>query len=159
MKEPAFLQRMRRAAAGCGQPDRYIAPRNRKTAVEDGEDAPAYVMEDGQAISQEEFERMGGVESDDEEGGEKVAEKGEDGEVKTAEVEDSNKKALVEEEEEEERQEDLPAVKIAEVGGLKKRKAARIVGGEADEDEVKPPGPKKPVKGKRRVKLTFGDDE
>ncbi|KAI5836830.1 hypothetical protein DFP73DRAFT_343418 [Morchella snyderi] len=57
MEEPAFLRRLRQQHAGGGGPDRYIAPRNKKTAVDDEEDAPAYVME-GSEVSREEFDAL-----------------------------------------------------------------------------------------------------
>ena len=58
---------------------------------------------------------------------------------------------------------------VAEVGARKKRKAAKIVGGDEEDDDKKSAtmnekpreasGKGKPAKGKRRVKLSFGDDE
>lgn len=60
MEEPAFLRRLRQQHAGGGGPDRYIAPRNKKTAVDDDEDAPAYVLEgaENETISRQEFQAM-----------------------------------------------------------------------------------------------------
>lgn len=60
MEEPVFLRRLRQQHAGGGGPDRYIAPRNRKTAVDDDEDAPTYVLEgaENETISREEFKAM-----------------------------------------------------------------------------------------------------
>ncbi|KAF8249654.1 hypothetical protein K440DRAFT_204329 [Wilcoxina mikolae CBS 423.85] len=171
MKEPAFLRRMRNAAAGQGQPERYIAPRNKKTAVEDGEDAPAYVLEDGQSISREEFERMGGHRSEDEEEGKKEDEKTTaNTPEKEGEGDEGGGKAILTPRGEKE----TPAAGVttslvAEAGGRKKRKAAKIVGGDEEDDDEKSSAAKekpreasgkgKPPKGKRRVKLSFGDDE
>jgi hypothetical protein len=147
MEEPAFLARLRSAAAGAGRQERHIAPRNRKAVREDDEeDAPAYVLEEtGEALSREEFILLGGrggeKEEEKEEGEEKVGEKDGEGEKVAAQV-------------------------VAEAGMKRKRKAAKIIGADEEEEkekekeDKKPPSPaKKKVKAKRKVKLSFGDDE
>jgi hypothetical protein len=168
MQEPAFLHRMRNAATGQGQPERYIAPRNKKTAVEDGEDAPAYVLEDGQSISKEDFERMGGhrSEDEDEKTEEKTSAKASGKEVKG---EKGEKAPPMPSGEKETPVAGVTTSLVAEVGARKKRKAAKIVGGDEEDDDKKSAtvnekpreasGKGKPAKGKRRVKLSFGDDE
>ena len=151
------MRRMRAAAAGRDSgPDRYIAPRNRKTHVDDDEDAPAYVMEDGAQITAEEFKKLTGkVEGDPEdkdpgsaaakeEGGAKEAREGKDGEAARLETE-------------------AKKTNVAEVGGpvIKKRKAGRIGGDADDAEEVedKPREKKTKAKPKRKIKLSFGDEE
>lgn len=160
MEEPLFLRQMRAAATGRDSgPDRYIAPRNRKTHVDDDEDAPAYVMEDGAEISIEEFKKLGGNGEEEEEGGEKKdGGEGEgDGEAVTVTVKDGGEAKKVE----------VGVVKttsnVADVGVTKKRKAARIVGQEEEGEEgVKDKPREKKGKGKAKkkvVKLSFGDEE
>jgi hypothetical protein len=163
MEEPAFLRRMRAAASGQGQPERYIAPRNRKVAVEDGEDAPAYVMEDGSSISREEFQKLGGKGDDDEEEGEKKDEDKKEGEAIEGEVKKDEEGKKVEEKVEDED----TKITVVEAGMKKKRKAAKIVGADDESEDEKTKklekAPAKDAKGKpklkRRVKLSFGEDE
>lgn len=62
MKEPLFLRHLRNSAASGGSgswADRFIAVRTPQKAADD-DDAPAYLLEDGKSISNEEFMRMGG---------------------------------------------------------------------------------------------------
>ncbi|KAF8534098.1 hypothetical protein BDD12DRAFT_809630 [Trichophaea hybrida] len=170
MKEPAFLRRMRNAAAGQGQPERYIAPRNKKTAAEDGEDAPAYVLEDGQSISREDFQRMGGHRSEDEEEGNENEKTTANAPEKEGEGDEGGGKAILTPSEEKETPvAGVSTSLVAEAGGRKKRKAAKIIGADEEDDDEKSStakekpreasGKGKPPKGKRRVKLSFGDDE
>ncbi|KAI5812614.1 hypothetical protein BZA77DRAFT_136825 [Pyronema omphalodes] len=163
MEEPAFLRRMRAAASGQGQPERYIAPRNRKVAVEDGEDAPAYVMEDGSSITREEFQKLGGKGDDDEEDAEKKAEDKKEGEA----VEEGIKKDGEGEKVEDKVEGEETKITVVEAGIKKKRKAAKIVGADDESEDEKTKklenAPAKDAKGKpkpkRRVKLSFGEDE
>ena len=147
MKEPAFLARLRASAASTErQPDRYIAPRNRKTAVEDGDDTPQYVLEDGSVIGKEEFARL---------------ERGEERGSKEKEEEEGDSAGSMKKGGEEE----VPAVSsVTDVGGKRKRKAAKIVGGDGEDDDPAKDKPreegKKNATGKRkqRVKLSFEDE-
>lgn len=166
MEEPTFLRRLRQQHAGGDGPDRYIAPRNRKTAVDDDEDAPAYVLEgaENETISREEFKAMtsgeGGVgdgkrkETDLEETdlGKSGEEIGGCGETKVA---SSGK-------------EDIGRMKkenLTDIGVKgKKRKAARIGGGDeiaGEKEETigdKKGKPKAGKKVKKPVKLSFDED-
>lgn len=138
MKVPAFLQRLRASAAGAQSEDRYIAPRNRKVAVNNDDDAPAYVLEDGQDISREEFEKLQGAAVYKEDGLEKPTEN-------VKEKLGSNSERDMEGGKEKEKNERnqatvIPSVGggivIAEVGRRKKRKAGRMIGnGKADDIE------------------------
>lgn len=149
MEEPAFLRRLRQQHAGGGGPDRYIAPRNRKTAVDDDEDAPAYVLEgaENQTISREEFKAMSGsgevetednIEADSQKSGEEVESVGnvavEEGGVKRTNITDIGSKG-------------------------KRRKAAKIGGDDETGEEKKARDQKRGGKSKKRaVKLSFDDD-
>lgn len=160
MEEPAFLRRLRRQHAGNGGPDRYVAPRNRKTAVDEDEDAPAYVLEgaENETISREEFKAMASGKGEVENGekGEtntgKAGEKIEgDGEAETA---PSGKDDL-----ERTRKENVTDIGVKG----KKRKAAKIGGDdEAEEkgEEIrdKKGKPKAGKKSKKPVKLSFDED-
>jgi len=150
MKEPAFLARLRANAAGTAhQPERYIAPRNRKIAVEDGDDTPQYVLEDGSVIGKEEFARL--------ERGEESAWKGkEEGDEDTEGRATSGM---------EKGGEEVPAVSsVTDVGGKRKRKAVKIVGGDGEDggsakDKPREGGKIKATgKRKQRVKLSFEDE-
>ncbi|KAL7271206.1 hypothetical protein RUND412_006059 [Rhizina undulata] len=171
MKEPAFLRRMRQQQGGSGAQERYIAPRNKKAPVDNDEDAPAYVLEghETETISRAEFEAMAagrdlkaeeqeGSGSEGAEGAKKDddadAEKAPDAEVEDAEAIDSKR---------------TTRENVTEVGTQsKKRKVAKIIAGD-DEDSAEQGKASEPTKGKgkqqvggkqkRRVKLSFGDDE
>jgi hypothetical protein len=112
---------------------------------EDEDDAPTYVLEDTkESLTKEEYEALvSGKDPKDKE------EAGAD-DVSKVDVKESDPK-----------QKD----KIAEVGaGSKKRKAAKVISEEQDEDGKAPRQPdakvtKKPKKKAKAVKLTFGDEE
>jgi hypothetical protein len=156
MKEPAFLARLRANVAGtAGQPERYIAPRNRKVAVEDGDDAPQYVLDDGSVIGKEEFARLERGDESALKEKEEMDRDGDGGGDMDGEATSGMKKGG----------EEMPAVSsVTDVGGKRKRKAAKIVGGDGEEDgsvKDKPrEGGKTKATGKRkqRVKLSFEDE-
>ncbi|USP78230.1 uncharacterized protein yc1106_05504 [Curvularia clavata] len=151
--QPAFLQRLR-GQLQSGDTARHEHPiaRNKRMAKDDDEDdAPTYVLEEtNQSLSKEEYDAL-------------VS--GKDGKGETEPViEESEQKA--------DREVDLkPKDKIAEVGtNAKKRKAAKIIGGdqddgtgenEAERNNEKPATKtaKKPKKKAKAVKLTFGDED
>lgn len=58
MEQPAFLRRLKAETAGQPTENRYIATRNKKTAVDELEDEPSYVMEDGQQLTAAEFKKL-----------------------------------------------------------------------------------------------------
>jgi hypothetical protein len=112
---------------------------------EDEDDAPTYVLEDTkESLTKEEYEALvSGKDSKDKE------EAGADGVSKDGATESDPK------------QKD----KIAEVGaGSKKRKAAKVISEEQEEDGKTPKQAdakvtKKPKKKAKAVKLTFGDED
>lgn len=161
--EPAFLRRIRGEIRGSvDDPDRQINPVARPTISkrlkkDEEDDAPTYVFEEtNQDLSKEEYEAMlRGEEAAAQDAAEKKAEVESDSALNTPE--DAS----------------IPGAsskqKVAEVGGLpKKRKAAKIVGQDDDEDaetsktqtgsdkDAKKPPKKKKTKA---IKLSFGDDE
>lgn len=161
MEEPAFLRRLRQEHSGGDQQNRYIAPRNRKTKVDDDEDAPTYVLEGGNdTITVEEFKAMNGPEAEAE--SERAAVEKEPSNEAHAPTgsEDTRGKGELEK--------DLEAAKdkILEVGvKINKRKAVKMIGTEAEEDAVRTAevrvrkrGSGK-AKGRQKVKLSFEEDE
>jgi hypothetical protein len=157
-RQPAFLRRMRGEIRGSvDDPDRQINPLARPKGPSrlknDEDDGPTYVMEDTQdVLSKSEYEALVNGERDE----------------TTDDVVSTAKDTAPE---------DKPAApkqKVAEVGGLsKKRKAAKIIGDEPEkedgktqngttsvsksEDSDKKRAPKK--KKAKAIKLSFGDDE
>jgi hypothetical protein len=140
--QPAFLRRLRGELAGDGS-GRHDRPNpiNKKLKTDDEEDAPTYVMENtNQSLSKAEYEAMvAGKDPKEDEGGEKANDA----------VASANKKD-----------------NIAEVGkASKKRKVAKVIGEEKDEDPKGEVGSEKVAekkvikKAKKKVKLSFGDDE
>lgn len=156
MEEPAFLRRLRQQHASGGGPDRYVAPRNRKTAVDDDEDAPTYVLEgaENETISREEFKAMASekeaveVKEDIEADSRKSEELKGDG---------GSEVALPTEE----RPGRVKRINVTDIGVKGKRRKAAKFGGDAEagEEEEKTRGKKLGGKlRKREVKLSFGDD-
>ncbi|QDS75851.1 hypothetical protein FKW77_001457 [Venturia effusa] len=158
--EPAFLRRIRgEIGASVDDPDRQINPVARPTISarlkkDEEDDAPAYVLEDtNQSLSKEEYEAMLK--------GETATETSSKGPPLNSSADPALSSASSKH-------------KVAEIGGLpKKRKAAKIVGqGDDDDDDTEnskkhageEPGnkaAKKPSKKKKTkaVQLSFGDDE
>lgn len=146
--QPAFLRRLRGQMPGdeSGRHERPI-PRNKRLKNDDEDDAPTYVLEEsGQSLTKEEYEAM--VSGKDPKETEETAE-GEisiaDGEAKHTASHDSKDK-------------------IAEVGkSTKKRKAAKIIGAEEQNEEpakkTDSKVTKKPKKKAKPVKLSFGDQD
>ncbi|PVI01063.1 hypothetical protein DM02DRAFT_591748 [Periconia macrospinosa] len=142
--QPAFLQRIRGQLAGDGSGRHEVPiPRNKKEKVDDEEDAPTYVMEEtNDSLTKAEYEAL-------------VAGKDAENEKSANDPEQAKDKA--------------PTVakkdNIAEVGKVtKKRKVAKVIGDEGDEDakSEKDAGKKVTKKAKKKgkpVKLSFGDDE
>ncbi|KAF1972486.1 hypothetical protein BU23DRAFT_580871 [Bimuria novae-zelandiae CBS 107.79] len=144
--QPAFLRRMRAELAGdgSGRHEQPI-PRNKRLKKDDDEDdAPTYVLEDtNQSMTRAEYEAM-------------VA--GKDGPAAddATEASEDVSKATASEQ---------PKDNIVEVGKAnKKRKVAKVIGEDKD-DEVKAPNEsekkvvKKFKKKGKAVKLSFGDDD
>lgn len=157
--QPAFLQRLRGEIAGSvDDPDRQINPLarpNGPSRLMDGEDdGPTYVMEESnEMLSKAEYEALVNGEKDVQ---------GEPGDNKAKDAPGENSARAKQ--------------NVVTVGGpAKKRKAAKIVGGEDDkeEEEVKAKtnvsnsakasssDTKKPAKKKKAkaIKLSFGDED
>lgn len=154
MEEPAFLRRLRQQHAGGGGPDRYIAPRNRKTAVDDDDDAPAYVLEgtENKTISREEFKAMTSGNGEVE-----VEENIEPDSLKFGEEAEGGGKAEVGEK----HPGRVKRTNVTDIGVKGKRRKAAKVGGDGDtrEEEGKAAGKRPGGKSRKNVvKLSFEDD-
>lgn len=181
-QEPAFLRRFRSEAAGGGDMDRHsvqTARPGKKPRLEmDEDDGPTivYESEGGGNVGREEYEALtkSKVDVDDGEmvghqGEGKISKDGGEGKGEGGVGEDTkNGKSLAMsgagaagDEPEREKQ------KVADVGGMKKRKAGKIVGGEDNEVETTV-GPvarpttsskSKPSKAQKKVKLSFDEPD
>jgi len=138
-------------------------PKRVRDEGEEKEDEPVYVDEEGNVVDVGELEGLG-KEGDGESGkvgeGEKGVEGGKDGEVEGP----KGKEVILEEREKE---------KVVEIGGSKKRKIGKVIGSPKDINDSKsldtktttstsisgPKPKKKKVPDKKKVKLSFGDDE
>ncbi|KAL4889627.1 hypothetical protein BDV59DRAFT_205139 [Aspergillus ambiguus] len=154
-KEPAFLQRLRNQYGGtAGRLERPMTrPRKPKdTHVDD--DEPTYVDEaTNEVISKEEYEAL--VRADDP-SEEKPAEgSAGDGESSSQATKDRNPAT----------EKGAPVSKqaIAEIGGPKKRKQAKVVGDdqppeESEDTPRKDTGSRKPKQKKKKIKLSFDEE-
>ncbi|PLB44262.1 hypothetical protein P170DRAFT_467979 [Aspergillus steynii IBT 23096] len=152
-KEPAFLQKLKgQYGDTSGRLQQPISrPRRPKDDTGD-DDAPTYVDEESnEVISKEEYEAMvrGGAPKE-EESGEKTA----DRENPSGGDEDTQYKT----------EKDGPSSKqnLAEIGGQKKRKQAKVIGEDAPEAETeeaqpKEPAPRKSKQKKKKIKLSFDE--
>ncbi|RPA80731.1 hypothetical protein BJ508DRAFT_125092 [Ascobolus immersus RN42] len=168
MEEPAFLRRLRANPNYSSDQNRVIAPRNKKQKLDDDEDAPTYVLEDGASVTHTDFKAL-------QEAAEKEAKEKEEAEGKEEEKKDD------------EVPKNLPKEKEAGIGG-RKRKGGIVVGRDEDDEEIEEKvgearkkaeallgerskvqkgeekekvKPKLKAKGKKKkdaVKLSFGDD-
>ncbi|KAF1927580.1 uncharacterized protein M421DRAFT_170531 [Didymella exigua CBS 183.55] len=147
--QPAFLQRLRGQMQGedSARHERPI-PRNKRLKQDDEDDAPTYVLENtNQSMTKEEYEEFIGKKDSKEDGNP------EQDNVRKESNKDGSPK---------------PKDKIAEVGAnAKKRKAAKIISDEQEDDKdqlrdvkkVETKAVMKPKKKSKAVKLTFGDEE
>ncbi|CAK42060.1 hypothetical protein CBS63078_9135 [Aspergillus niger] len=149
-KQPAFLQRLKNQYGDTsGRLERPIA-RPRKPRDDNDDDAPTYVDEESnEIISKEEYEALvRGEDNKDTEDSHKDTKEpatGEEGKANT--------------------QAEAPVSKqnVAEIGGPRKRKQAKVVGEdnpseETEKVEKKESGTRKP-KQKKKIKLSFDDDD
>lgn len=159
-KQPAFLARIRNQHTG-QDADRHERPIARprgalRTADDDDEDAPTYVLDEeaGNTLSKKEYEDMVAKEKS---GAQDKAEEQKD------KTEDGNKEDI---NQEPEKNSTRKKQDVSEAGfAQKKRKAGKILGGDdedaenAEEDSTKAkPKPMKKAKTKSKtVKLSFGD--
>jgi hypothetical protein len=160
--QPAFLRRLRGEISGqTDDPDRHVdaaaRPKRPKRLDADEDDGPTYVMEDTNAtLTKDEYEALvKGGEANDANSASNVhagtTQTGADGKGKAAQ-------------------------KLGSIGVVKKRKAARVLGGEDEENDEdsqktvtskaaesagatsKGVEKKAPKKKKAKVKIDFGDD-
>ncbi|KAF2503054.1 hypothetical protein BU16DRAFT_28022 [Lophium mytilinum] len=150
--EPAFLRRLRGEASSGRDPARHERPvaRPKRAKGEDEDDAPTYVLEDGnESLSKAEYEALIAGKDADQELGVEGAASGKKGDADDAEKEEASKQPSKHQ--------------SIEVGAVsKKRKAVKVVqtsDGEDDADAKPKKAVKKPKKKAKAVKLSFGDDE
>ncbi|KAL5343214.1 hypothetical protein BJX70DRAFT_210556 [Aspergillus crustosus] len=148
-KEPAFLQRLRgHYGDTSGGLERPISQRPRRPRDENEDDSPTYVdAESNEVISKEYYEAL--VKGDSDKQTEKSA-----GDVKDQEAgaEESGEQTKAETA--------ISQQNLAEIGGPRKRKQAKVVGDELQEAEIetvrpKDSGPRKPKQKKKKIKLSF----
>ncbi|KAL3491692.1 hypothetical protein BJX62DRAFT_204447 [Aspergillus germanicus] len=152
-KEPAFLQRLRGHYGGSsGGLERPVSQRPRRLRDDTDDDAPTYVdAESNEVVSKEEYEAM--VKGEDDKSGENGGKDDDKSAEATAEdgVSDTKKAAATSKQ------------NLAEIGGPRKRKQAKIVpdevqDGENEDTRPKDTGPRKPMqekKKKKKIKLSF----
>ncbi|KAL4782240.1 hypothetical protein BJX76DRAFT_333219 [Aspergillus varians] len=148
-KEPAFLQRLRGQYGNTsGGLERPVSQRPRRVRNDNEDDGPTYVdAESNEVISKEDYQAMvnGGGDEQSEQPGSGVKDEDavadEDGDSKKTEGATSKQK-------------------LAEIGGPRKRKQAKVIGDEvqeAESEDVQPKdsGPRKPKQKKKKIKLSF----
>jgi hypothetical protein len=161
-KQPAFLQRIRNAQVDSGvdtdRHERQIArPRGAPKATNDDDDAPTYVMDDSNnTLSKQEYEAL------------LAEEKAQENNVKiedAAAQADLVKPVAVSGSAQDAKAESRAKQEVTEVGKTqKKRKAARVIGGDDEADQATDSGEKadKPMKKTRKkvkaVTLSFGGE-
>jgi hypothetical protein len=178
-QEPAFLRKLRGEVAGRGDSDRHEVQQARpgkKTRLEmDDDDGPTVVFGDEAGASsegnvgREEYEALKKGRGQDENPGESGEREGEDqGEsAGTGKGGDDAGRTSGRGEEREKQ-------KVAEVGGLKKRKVGKVVAGEGEEleasattsatadwtaESAKPQAKSKAKASKKKVKLSFDEPD
>jgi hypothetical protein len=154
---PPFLQRLRAQNTGYGDdgdPDRHQVPlaRPKKAKNPDDDDGPTLVDESGEMVSKDEYERrLKGEETGDNVTGQLEG----DGKPEASGALPADSKSRVEQ-------------KLTDGTAVKKRKVAKVVGDEDEDDSSKPAGvqndiaPKAVKKAKKKakpIKLAFDDDE
>lgn len=168
-QEPAFLRRIREANSGHGdRHERPIArPQRLRDPAQDEEDAPTYVDEEGGTLSKAEYDALVASDRNDQYGEdatgintkpEETVGGNVEGELKGTEPKASG--AI---------REEARKATMVDVGGpSKKRKVAKVIGGESEGAEAGAgeggagkgkTGAKKAKKKGKPIKLSFGDDE
>ncbi|KAL4740903.1 hypothetical protein BDV11DRAFT_184229 [Aspergillus similis] len=146
-KEPAFLQRLKSQFGNSSSGLERPSQRPRRIHDDKDDDEPTYVdAESNEVISKEDYEAMvkcGDPEIKQQKNGveDRDAVANQDGDLKKAETAISKQN-------------------LAEIGGPRKRKQAKIVGDEvegAEKEEVLPKelGPRNPKQKKKKIKLSF----
>ncbi|KKK27338.1 hypothetical protein ARAM_000442 [Aspergillus rambellii] len=152
-KEPAFLQRLRgQYGTAVGGLERPISQRPRRPRDDNDDDAPTYVdAESNEVISKEEYAAMVGSSDNQAD-----PEKDDEGEEKTG-----GKAVRDEANTKQEKEAPLTSKQnLAEIGGPRKRKQARVIGEDVQEAEredtrSKDSAPRKPKQKKKKIKLSF----
>jgi hypothetical protein len=154
---PPFLQRLRAQNTGYGDdgdPDRHEVPlaRPKKAKNTDDDDGPTFVDESGEMVSKADYERqLKGEETGDSVTGELNG----DGKLEASDALSADSKPRVEQ-------------KLTDGTAVKKRKVAKVVGDEDEDDSSKPSGAEKDIapkavkKAKKKakpIKLAFDEDE
>ncbi|RAL14554.1 DUF4604 domain-containing protein [Aspergillus homomorphus CBS 101889] len=151
-KEPAFLQRLRNQYGdNSGRLERPVA-RPRKPREEHDDDGPTYVDEESNdIISKEEYEALvrGDKPTEDDDRPDQNQDK------VTGPISEGSKPAT-------ESEASASKQNIAEIGGPRKRKQAKVVGedapaAESEDTKKRDSGARKP-KQKKKIKLSFDDD-
>lgn len=150
-KEPAFLQRLKGQYGNTsGGLERPISQRPRRVRDDNEDDGPTYVdAESNEVITKEDYEAMVNG------GGDQESEQPENGvKDKDAAAEDAGNSKKTEG--------STSKQNMAEIGGPRKRKQAKVVGDEDEAQEpksepvrLKDPGPRKPKQKKKKIKLSF----
>lgn len=151
---PPFLQRLRgQYGDNSGRLERPIE-RPRKPKHDDDDDEPTYVDEEShEVISKEEYKALVQDSNQKDNGHSTEGPTDKEQDIRGSEDKGDTKK-------------DAPASKqiLAEIGGSKKRKQAKVVGeenkapeGEGEQQEA--PTARKPKQKKKKIKLSFDDEE
>lgn len=158
---PPFLQRLRAQNTGYGDdgdPDRHQVPlaRPKKAKNPDDDDGPTFVDESGELVSKADYERQLKGDAPGEDTGDNVAgESKGDSKPEASGTLPADSKPRVEQ-------------KLTDGNAVKKRKVAKVVGDEEEDDSSKPTGAEKDIapkavkKAKKKakpIKLAFDDDE
>ena len=155
---PPFLQRLRAQNTGYGEdgdPDRHQVPlaRPKKAKNPDDDDGPTFVDESGEFVSKADYERrLKGDASGEETGDNATGELKGDGKPEASGALPADSKPRVEQ-------------KLTDGNAVKKRKVAKVVGDEDEDDsskaekDIAPKAVKKAKKKAKPIKLAFDDDE
>ncbi|KAK2801525.1 hypothetical protein FQN50_007741 [Emmonsiellopsis sp. PD_5] len=157
--EPAFLRKLRsQYGDGSGFRNDRPNPRPTKQRDTDDDDAPTYVDEESnEVISKEEYEALVKGDSEDQVA-EDAGNNNEDGNNETNALDTTTgtgkeSKTVTE----------TPGPKakqrVAEIGGAKKRKQGKVIGDDATEPDAKKPQTSRKPKLKKKIKLSFDDEE
>ncbi|KAE8356717.1 hypothetical protein BDV28DRAFT_126446 [Aspergillus coremiiformis] len=154
-KEPAFLQRLRNQYGGTsGRLERPIARPRRQKDDHGDDDEPTYVDEESnEVISKEEYEALLRESNKEAEDTEKDAP---DQEQVTPQDNQEGKASA-------EKGTPISKQNMAEIGGPKKRKQAKVISGdeppaEKEETTQTDTGSRKPKQKKKKIKLSFDEE-
>lgn len=151
-KEPAFLQRLKNQYGGTsGRLERPIARPRKQKDNHDDDDEPTYVDEESnEVISKGEYEAL--VRGSNEGPGKEGPDQGQSGSQDKEESKASTEAGAP-----------ISKQNMAEIGGPKKRKQAKVIGEEEPpaekvETSQKDTGSRKPRQKKKKIKLCFDEE-